>query len=164
MTYKTKKLFYKKGKKQSIKKNSGRKIKLFKGGCETCGVKLMAGGCGCNAQIPQQMTGGDFTNKISFDGSLSTKNYYSLNDHNLDPISPNHQIDTRLVPQKNFGGKKFRNKKTNKLKKYKIKKVKGGNLFNNLPFGSDYNNIITKHLLPKTPDAGFPIVKNTEYI
>ena len=81
-------------------------------------------------------------------------------------MEPSHQTDTRLIPQKINGGKKklFRNKKTNKLRKYKIKKIKGGNLFINSPFGSDYNNLVTSSLLPKIPDTGFPIVKNTEYI
>jgi hypothetical protein len=159
-THKDKKKFNKKSKKYPIKKYGGRKTKHFRGGCETCGVNLMKGGCGCSGNsFHQQMTGGDFTNKMSFDGSLSSKNYYSFNDHILDPNDPSHQIDTRLTPQKINGGKQ--NKKTNKLRKYQIK---GGNLFTNTPFGSDYNRIITAPLLPNIPDTGFPIVKNTEYI
>jgi hypothetical protein len=104
------------------------------------------------------MRGGDFTNKSSFDSSLMPKNYYNLNNYNLDPNNPSFQIDTRLM---NGGSNKknFRKKKT--LKKYKIN---GGNVHINTLVEPIYNNLINTPISPQIPQVGFPIVVNTKYI
>ena len=63
--------------------------------------KKMGGGCGCG----NTMHGGNL---------LPSQYYYSLNDHNNDPIAPSNIIDARQQPNLTGGRKK------------KMRKMKGG--------------------------------------
>ena len=57
--------------------------------------KKMGGGCGCD----NNMNGGNLQ---------PSQYYYSLNDHNNDPIAPSNIIDSRLQPNLTGGRKKMR--------------------------------------------------------